>query len=82
MTGAAAGVDRHLLELADDVRDMGARVLRNGAEPCYASEKLGWAAERAVCALALLGWRREDIAALVERAVDHGDWLAGRERAR
>ena len=79
---AAAGVDRHLLELADDVRDMGQRVLGNGAEPCYAGEKLGWAAERAVCALTLLGWRREDIAELVERAVRHGHWLAGRERAR
>lgn len=33
----------HLLELADDVRDMAQHVIDNGAEPYYASEKLAFA---------------------------------------
>jgi Holliday junction resolvasome RuvABC DNA-binding subunit len=69
---------RQLFELADDVRDMAERVIGNGPEPNYAGEKLAFAAERAISALVLLGAEPDEIARLVERAAQHGRWLAGR----
>jgi hypothetical protein len=69
---------RHVLECAEDVGDMGQRVMTNGAEPNYASEKLAFAAERAIVALTIIGAPREAIARLVNRAEEHGAWLAGR----
>jgi hypothetical protein len=67
-----------ILELADDVREMGQRVLDNGGEPHYAREKLARAATRAITALTLLGTESAEITALVDDAETHGHWLAGR----
>jgi hypothetical protein len=80
--GMTESAGQNLLALADEIRDMGWRVINNGPEPFYASEKLGRAAEQAVSALALPGWRGDQIARLVDRAIEHGRWLAGLEATR
>src|SRR4051794_6242154 len=51
---------RRLIELADDVRDMGSRVVSNGGEPNYASEKLGHALRCCVRAIATVADLSED----------------------
>jgi hypothetical protein len=65
-----------MLHATATVADMAGRVLRNGPEPCYATEKLSFAVFKAAEALALC---EVDIATVIEDArAGHrrGLWLA------
>lgn len=68
---------KHVLELAEHVRDMGGRVVANGGEINYASEKLGRAAEDALMALAIMGESEDYLKELAERAHQRGRWMRG-----
>jgi hypothetical protein len=76
-TGARARPElgHALLEAVDTIADMAHRVMRNGAEPTYASEKLGTVLFKAAEGLALCDAELEEIADEVRRGHAHGTRL-------
>lgn len=55
-----------LLECADNVRDMGQRVVNNGGEPNYSGEKMHSAVESALRILDHVGYTRDDVIRIVD----------------
>ena len=80
MTQVREITDRHLLDARDDIRDMSQRVLDNGPEVHYASEKLGHALFKAAEGLALCDIDLDAVLEQVRRGWARGEWLAGRPR--
>ena len=70
-----ADVGQALLDTADAIADMARRVLRNGPEPRYASEKLGHALYKAAEGLALCDVELGEVAEEARRGHQHGRWL-------
>jgi hypothetical protein len=60
-------VRRQVVSHTETLHDMSARVLANGGEPNYATEKLACAFRANVRALILLGWSDQDFAEQIER---------------
>jgi hypothetical protein len=73
-------IGQALVDAAYAVADMAQRVLRNGPEITYASEKLGHALYKAAEALALCGVELEEAIGETHRGYRHG--LCLREEAR
>lgn len=75
-------LDTWLVDAADDVRDMGQRVLNNGPERFYAKSKLSFALTRAAEALTYLGWEEDDLVEVIlssrARAADVMRWYGSR----
>jgi hypothetical protein len=68
-----------LIDAAHDVLDMSQRVIANGAEPVYASEKMALALFKAAEALAVCDAELQLVLGHAEQGWRHGRWLAGRE---
>ncbi|MGZ4332448.1 MAG: hypothetical protein ACXVXL_31200 [Solirubrobacteraceae bacterium] len=68
-------VGRALLDVANAIADMAQRVQLNGAEPTYASEKLGHALYKAAEGLALCDVEPGEVTEEARRGHQHGCWL-------
>ena len=63
-------LDRRLIEMVEDAADHCQRLIRNGPEPTYAHEKLGFAFRRLASALVLIGWTPSEIREAAAKAAD------------